>query len=826
MQKIIPHAISIALLFLISAAFYSPALLKGERMHQGDTINFKGMSHEAKSYSEVSETGDLPSWTDSMFSGMPTTQITGSGLMSLPKIIWLFLRLFMSPEIMTLFMAMIAGYVLALCLKAPPWIAFIVGATYGLASVNILYLSAGHATKVRAISVMPGVLGGVVAAFRGKRALGAGIFALFLSIHLYANHLQMTYYLLFLIGFVGISEFIFKAYSGQIKQALTTSLLLLAAGFFAILPQSAELALTNNYSHHTTRGEAVLTNSTDNLETSNSGLKDDYILEYSMSRAEWMSMIVPNIKGGGDQLYWGEQRFSGGAFYFGAIAFALMLAFFFVGRDPLRFPLMLISILAIILSWRDASALSDFFLNHVPLFNKFRDTKMMLVIVQVAVAAGGALALKEIWEDAANGKWKPWVFSLLGISLVLFIFYFSPTTFFDFTSSIRSDQALIQLGKNSVTQLRIDIFKSDVLRSLSLIAICAAAVYMILKGILDKRIIISVLAVIMISELALVDKRYSVNWVDSFEALYPFEPNSSDLAILEFESKDLQGFPESKAKHIAVAEEKLGYKLSRRHAKASFAASFNALNSLTHYRVLDWGNPFNDARTSYFHKSVGGYHGAKLRRYQDFIDEVLVPERGEFASIAGTSGVGLAMSSLRALTMLNTKYIILPGAETPLQLPGSLGPAWIANEIKWVETPEAEIDNIRAVDLATTAIIHKEFESKISFESSNNKSHSSVSLQNYHPEGSVYLTESDDDGIMIFSEVWYSEGWKAFVDGIETPIFRANYILRAIELPQGTHTVELKFKLPGRKLASLVNGVGSILLLIFLFGTMFYAIKK
>jgi len=826
MHKITPHAIAVFLLFCISAAFYSPAFLKGERMLQGDTVNFKGMSHEAKSYSEISESKELPSWTDSMFSGMPTTQITGSGLTSLPKIIWLFLKLFMSPEIMTLFMAMLAGYVLALCLKAPPWIAFIVGATYGLASVNILYLSAGHATKVRAISVMPGVLGGLVAAFRGKRALGAGVFALFLSIHLYANHLQMTYYLLFLIAFVGVSEFILLSYKSEIKQALKTSLILLAAGFFAILPQSAELALTQNYSHHTTRGDAILSNYSGDQDELESGLSKDYILEYSMSRGEWLSMMIPDIKGGGDQLYWGEQRFSGGAFYFGAIAFALMLAFFFVGRDPLRFPLMLITILAIIISWREASAFSDFFLNHVPLFNKFRDTKMMLVIVQVSVAIGGALALKEIWEDASNGKWKPWVFSLLGISAVLSTFYIFPTTFFDFTSSIRPDQALIQLGKQSVTQLRIEIFQSDVLRSLSLISVAAAAIFMILKGILDKRIVISILAVIMISELALVDKRYNIKWVDSFEALYPFQPHAADLAILEIESKDLQGFSKLEAKHIAIAEEKLGHKLSRRHVKASLAASFNALNALTHYRVLDWGNPFNDARTSYFHKSVGGYHGAKLRRYQDFIDRVLVPERSEFASIASTSGVGLAMSSLRALTMLNTKYMVLPGAESPLLLPGALGPAWVTNKITWVDTPESEIESIRNVDLATTAIVSREFESIISYESSDTTGSSNVTLLKYHPEGSVYKTQSDEAGIMVLSEVWYGEGWTAYIDGVETPLFRANYILRAIELPRGEHTVELKFELPGRNLAGLVNGFGSLFLLLFLLGTIFYAVKK
>jgi hypothetical protein len=330
----------------------------------------------------------------------------------------------------------------------------------------------------------------------------------------------------------------------------------------------------------------------------------------------------------------------------------------------------------------------------------------------------------------------------------------------------------------------------------------------------------------MISELALVDKRYNVKWVDSFEALYPFEPNAADLKILDIESENLIGFAELEDQHITLAEEKLGHRLSRRHFKARLAASFNALNSLTHYRVLDWGNPFNDARTSYFHKSIGGYHGAKLRRYQDFIDHVIVPERNEFASIAGTSGVGLAMSSLRALTMLNTKYIILPGAETPLHIPGALGPAWVTHKISWVDTPEAEIESIRNVDLASTAIVSREFESIISYESSETEVKSNVTLLNYHPEGSVYKTQSEEAGIMVLSEVWYGEGWTAYIDGVETPLFRANYILRAIELPKGDHTVELKFELLGRKFAGLVNGFGSLFLLLFLLGTMFYAIKK
>ncbi|PCJ82610.1 MAG: hypothetical protein COA49_00685 [Bacteroidetes bacterium] len=827
LRQILPHFIAVLLLFCVSAALYSPSILKGEKMRQGDTINFKGMSHEIDSYYSIE--GERPGWTDSMFSGMPTIQITGIGFTTVPKVIWLILRFFMSPEIMTLFMAMLAGYVLALCLKAPPWVAFIIGATYGLASVNTLYLAAGHASKVRAIAVMPGVLGGVLAAFRGRRAAGVGVFTLFLAIHLYANHLQMTYYLVFLVGAVMISELIYSIVKGQTKSAIITSSLLLAGAFSAVLPQSAELALTQNYSQYTTRGEVILSDSDSEDIISKSGLDLDYILEYSMARGEWLSMIVPDIKGGADKLYWGEQRFSGGAFYFGAIAFALFIAFFFVVKDRVRWPLLFVTLLAIILSWRDTSFIFDFFIDYVPLFNKFRDTKMMLVLVQVCVSIGATLALKQIWNDASSGKWKPWVYSLIGVVITLGLFYILPKMFFDFTSSIRTDQALVQIGRFRVVDMRLDIFKSDILRSMGLIVFAAGLVFAIIKGVLDKKILFGIFAVLMVFDLVSVNKRYPINWVDKLEAMYPFEPTPPDLAILELESKDLDGFEDLKASNIKIEEEKLGHKLSRRHYRAEAAASFSALNSLSHYRVLDWQRPFNDARTSYFHKSVGGYHGAKLRRYQDFIDHVLIPEREEFVSFAETSGIGLATTRLKALAMLNTKYIILPGADQPLPLSGALGAAWITSSVRFVENADEEISEVRNVDLSNTAIIHREFESeisKINLPNSDLPYESTVKLSHYHPEKLIYSTQSDIDGIMVLSEVWYPEGWTATIDGSEANIIRANYILRALVLPAGDHVVELKFEPVGRKLAGIASGLGSLILLLFLGSMVFLHFKK
>ena len=830
LNQVVPHAIAVFLLFLISAAFYSPAFLKSERMKQGDIEKFRGMSHETLTYESVE--GEKPSWTNSMFSGMPTIQITGLGFTTLPKVIWLILRFFMSPELMTLFMAMLAGYVLALCLKAPPWIAFIVGATFGLSTITTLYLAAGHASKVRAIAVMPGVLGGVICAFRGKRAAGVAVFTLFLALHLYANHLQMTYYLIFLVGAVGIYELISILRKGQTKYALITSLFLLIGAFCAALPQSSDLYLTQEYAHHTTRGEAILTDpNTANTLLAEDGLSDQYILEYSMARGEWMSVMVPNIKGGADPLYWGEQRYSGGAFYFGAIAFALCLAFFFVGKDRIKWPLLFVTVLAILLSWRDTSFVSDFFINHFPLFNKFRDTKMMLVIVQVAVATGATLALKEIWEETNSKNWKPWLYSFGGIVFVLALFYALPLVFFDFTSSIRNDQAVLQLGKSSAVDLRIDIFRDDILRTIGLLILFVGLIIVTLKNILNRHASIAILSVIMIAEIITVNSRYSVNWVPAFEADYPFEASPQDMAILSSQTTDLIGYEDLRKSYIKIEEEKLGHKLTRRHSRAELAASFSALNALSHYRVFDWQNPFNDARTSYFHKSVGGYHGAKLQRYQDFIDRVLRPEIEDFKAFAESSGIGLATTRLKALAMLNTQYMILPGAEQPLPLGGALGPAWVADNILWVDDAETEISEIRNVDLASTAIIHTDFLSETaSFEIPDSDvsldNMSNVSLIHYHPDGSTYEVNSEHDGMFVLSEVWYPEGWKATVDGIDVPLVRANYILRALPISAGRHTVELRFEPSGRKLAGLASGFGSFVLLIFLFSMTYMASRK
>ena len=815
LKKVLPHLISVIAFYAIACAFYSPVVFEDKRLVQGDTNQFIGMSHETLSYEDVE--GERPQWADSMFGGMPTVQITGAGIMTFPKWVWKLLRLLMSPEVMTLFLAMLSAYVLALCLKAPPLVSFIAGATFGLASINVLYLSAGHATKVRAISLMPGVLGGVIYALRHNMWCGAGITAFFLAMHIDANHLQMTYYLLFLIGAVGIGELIASALKNELKPFMKKASLLVAAAFVALLPSLPNLQLTKDYSQYTTRGEVLLETETENAD---SGLDTDYILEYSLSRGEWLSMIVPNIKGGENKEYWGEQRFSGGAIYFGAIAFALFVAFFFLSRDVIRWPVLGVTLLAIILSWKDASFITDLFLDYVPMFNKFRDTKMMLVVVQVSVALGVAYSLKKVWDKAGSGEWKPFVYPIGGVAGLLLVFLIVPEVIFDFAPSLTPDRAE---GVPDIKAQRLEIFNNDVFRSLGLIVVALGVIVTIVKGAVKKELAFAGLAVLMLFDIYSVDKRYSSHFDSEINVKFPHQVSQSEINILNHEASLLTGFDEKFEEYKSALEEDLDIKLNDRTAIGKYmrvhhSAMFRALNSMTHFRVLNWANPMNDARTSYFFKSVGGYHGAKLRRYQDFITHVILPENMRFSqAVQATGNVSGASGILKGASMLNTKYIIGAG-EDPIPLFNNMGPAWVVHDIYKAVSNEDELFAIENTDVANVAIVHEEFGSLIvQFTSADSTtSPSRVELVEYHPMGSTYKVSGERNGLLVLSEIWYPEGWTATVDGVEVPLVRANYILRALPIEAGDHEVVLSFESPGARRAGLVGGLGSIVLMLFM----------
>ena len=810
LPRLVPHLIAVLVMFFAAGWTLSPAMLDGKRLRQGDIQNNIGMSKEARDFERVE--GEVPQWTDAMFGGMPTIQITGPGVDTAPKTVWKTFRALMPMEVATLFVAMISAYVLGLCLGLSPWISLALGIGFGLSSVNILYLAAGHATKVRAIATMPGVMAGTVLAFRGKPWRGAGVAALFAALHLDANHVQMTYYLLFLLVAIAVGAVVMGAVQSKLPQTMRAVGLLLAAGLVAALPQTSQLALTEQYSQFTTRGEAVLTTSSEGGGgPEQAGLDREYILEYSMSRGEFWSMVVPDVKGGNNQLYWGEQRFSGGAFYFGALAFALCLAWFIAGSHWLRWPLLAVSMLAIVLSWRDATWLTDVFLERVPLFNKFRDTKMMLVLLQMVVPVGAAMALHELQTDRAAKLWKRWAGAGAASAVLMVLFYVMPDTLFDFKSSLRPDMAMERYG-NRVKGMRVEVFRADVLRALGLSLLGLGVVLALVKRWVDARWVVIGTAAAVALDMGSVNNRYlgPNNYQTAMDKRFPFEATPADRAILAAEQGEVSDFEAQLRTAQARWEDRLDAKLTRRYARAKDAAAFEVLNANTHHRVFDLANPFNDARTSYFHKSVGGYHGAKLRRYQDFIERVLTPERAAVIAQIQAGQFQPGADVAPGLAMLNTKYMLVPGAEQPLPFAGGLGPAWFVDDVTWVGSAEEEIARIAGLNPATQAVVHTEFQETLG--RVNAPGASDVTLKAYHPEGSDYKVNSQRGGLLVLSEVHYPVGWTAEVDGEEVPLVRVNYILFGLEVPAGEHDVQLSFTPEGWGTAKMLSRAGSLLL--------------
>lgn len=802
----LPHALAAVFMVVAASLVFPPVMYEGKELNQDDTRNNIGMAKETRDMHRLE--GDKPHWTNSMFGGMPTIQIVGINHFSAPQKVWRAVQKTIPNGVDTVFMAMCSAYILGLCLGLSSWLSLLLALGFGLSSVNVLYLAAGHATKVRAIATMPGVVGGVILAFRGKAWAGTGVAAFFAALHIHSNHFQMTYYLLFLLVAIALGAG-WKAFREKAwPQFFKTAGMLALGAVIAALPQTSQLALTEQYSEFTTRGKSNLVVETDGQ--TRDGLDRGYILEYSMSRSEWLSVFVPDIKGGNNQLYWGEQAFSAGAFYFGAIAFALWLTWMIAGSSWLRWPTFLVSLLSVMLSWRSGSVLTNFFLDHVPLFDKFRDTKMMLVVLQVVIPMGAAMALFEMTQPEAKKQWKKWLIGGAVPALVLLAFYALPDAFFEFTSNIRRDVAYGQYG-NRVLELRKEIFRADVLRSLGFCGLGLLSIAALVKAWVKPQWVVIACTLILGLDLLNVDGRYlgDRNYTDRLTKFFPFETTAADQEILKRERMAILDFDEQFELAKKRWERQLDIRLTRRHQSIKDAAAFEVLNTNSHYRVFNLRSPFGESRTSYFHKSVGGYHAAKLMRIQEFIDNILYDEQGKIIKSLKAGDFQINPSMAPGLAMLNAKYILVPGMDKPLVFAGALGPAWFVNEVEWVDDAQSEISGVKTLDPSRKALVHEEFKDvlgKVSAPGNN-----TVNLVQYHPEGSTYQVNSAKGGLLCLSEVFYPLGWTATIDGEETPIVRANALLMALNVPPGQHEVQLSFEPEGWDMSKGMSHAGSVL---------------
>lgn len=838
-------------------------------LSQPDIVQFIGMSQERKSFETL--TGEELSWSNAMFGGMPTYQIGGSsGGFNWAKSLRLNIdRLLGGQQLAAMMLGMLAAYLLALALGMAPWWAATAGVAFALSTVGVLYLGAGHNSKVNAIYLMPGVVAGVLTAYQGKLWKGLFLTAFFTSLHLVADHLQMTYYLLLLLGAIAISKGVWSFQQGELKRFFKVSLLLALAGGSSALPSLLGILNTQQYSKFTTRGEAIVQYEEDGSlsgedgwvleadevlggaagQNSGEGLGDDYILEYSMSSMEWLAVMCPNFKGGSEvvsatyqgqrlniPVYWGEQKYSAGAFYFGVLIMVFFFAFLFLGKHWLRWPFAVMTALAIFLSWREVTFFTDFFLHYVPLFNKFRDTKMILVIIQVMSGAGALLMLKQLadWGKArASGQleaaeWKSIrnrVAAVFGAMLGLFVmFYAVPDALLSFAPELRQDM-LSQLDSNFVLSLRLEVFRADVLRTLGLMVVALAIVAALLHGKVNAKYVAFTFLLVTSLDLWNVNFRYHDNdltpgkrssWISKADYSYPFRPTPAHLKILDAERPSGEAFESAKSTLFEAYKDMFPRRLRPEDKELlTQIASFEAMRAEGEpFRVLKFSDPYIDTETSYFFQSIGGYHGAKLQRYQDFMEVILSRDRSVLQAASESKQLQAGLESMWGHRMLNTRYLIVTD-EDVLPMPPGPGPAWFVQEVTWAKTSNDEIIKTREVDSFDEAVVPEAHRDLIPYLGPSGANQ--VRCLRHDSEYIEYAVSSEQGGLMVCSEVYYPLGWKAYIDGEPAKIARANFLFRAVSVPPGEHRVELVFEddsSAAHNLASL-GGAASLIFLLF-----------
>ena len=860
-KKFIPHLSAIIIILVVCGIYFYPQL-DGYLLSQSDHVQYLGMSKEINDFRDNFH--EEPLWTNSMFSGMPAYQISLAGSNIIGSIKNLVLEVIPRP-IGYLFFMMIGFYILLLCFNVSPWVSLIGAIAFGLASFNMLYLGNGHNTKIHALSFIPPIIGAFIYSYRKNMIVGSLLLSIFICLHLAANHLQMTYYMLFLLLALFITEFIRYYKESEISKFIKVTAFVILAALLGITPNITNIWVTYEYGKYTTRGKSeltVLNAESSDIGTDAKGLDKDYIKQYSLGYGEVWSAIIPNIKGGSmgylgnnpevmetvdpnlrssiskQYSYWGEQYGSGGAFYYGASVFLLFLLGMFFLKDKSKWAFLSVSILAVILSWK-YSAILDFFIDSFPLFNKFRDTKMMLILIQVSFPFIGFLFINKLIND--NIDKKKFLYISASFTGLLVLFYALPNLFFDFLSQGDANQfnSLFDQYKNNpgtIKQIesmmsalegaRIIIYKADVLRSILFVAATGLTIYLFLIKKLSKVLLLSIIALIVTIDLWTIDKRYLNNektgrdyahWVTAEKYDSPLNATAADLEILKSETAVLPDFKNKVEKEFDLF--KKGKKFTQAELKTEYdKIQFMELNLATNYRVFTIQNPFNSSRTSYFHKAIGGYHGAKLKKYQEVISFHISKEYENISNVLNskpnnTDLFTMFKDKMPVLNMLNTKYIIFNEASRPLLNPYQFGNAWFVNKVNQVETADDELLALSNVNMETI-IIRKNLMHFIDGKV-NSDSTAIIRMESYLPNHITYKSKSTKDNVAVFSEIYYKDGWNAYIDGNKSDYFSANYILRAIAIPAGEHVIEFKFEPSSYYTSRNISVAGSVLIILF-----------
>lgn len=814
LKKTLIHCGIVLFFFLVAAIYMSPAF-DGKVIQQGDILKWKAMSKEQVDYQE--KTGEYTTWTSSMFSGMPSYQVTtppSKSVFSKIKSVFLLYHLGYGGNIGILFLYMLGFYVALLALGLSPWLSLLGALAFGLGSYNIIIIEAGHNTKAQALSMMAPILGGMLLILQRKNYLWGGIlFAVALGLQIACNHIQITYYTMLIALILGLVYLVYAIKDKAIKSLLIGVGVMLIGVGFAIGANARLLFINQEYVKYTMRGGSEITVTPEDLYkdgepksiAASNGLDIDYAYSWSYGKGETYTLLVPGAYGGGSAemvgtdsefyknfrqkqapLYWGDQPFTSGPVYFGAIIVFLFVLGMFVVKGPERWWILLATILAILMSWgKNLMGFNSFLFYHLPLYNKFRTPSMSLVIANVTMIFMAILALKAIFDKENpidKKKLNLGLYISTGISVGFILLMMVVSSGFSF-SGVSDVQMAAQYGnqwdmiQDVLIKDRKALFMSDSWRSLILILISALFLWLYInQKIKQSGIIIGVLTCLVLFDLWGVDRRYLNESNFITEKRTKLRPSQTDQTLDQY------------------------------------AAQFNDED----YRVFDLSvNTFNDSYPSAFHHQIGGYNAAKLRRYQDLIDFYLSRH-----------------INTDVLNMLNARYVVVPrqnGQAIVQRNPEALGNAWFVDTYQLVEDPNAEILSLNDFNPADTAIIDKRFASMVQGKNLERDSNSVIVMEHqkpYNPDYVVYKTKTSKDQLAVFSEVYYAPDWRAYIDGKPADYFRANYILRAMVIPAGEHKIEFKNEAPLMHKLDKVTVICSILFVLALAGSLVVYYRK
>ena len=797
LQKLYPHALVLIGFILVSLIYFYP-VLQGKQIFQSDIAQYTGMAKEQNDF-RASEHVE-PYWTNSAFGGMPTYQLGAKYPHDYIGMMDDAIRFLPRPADY-LFLYFLGFYGLLLVLKIDPLKAFFGALAFGFSTYLIIILGVGHNAKAHAIGYMPLVIAGFILVFQKKYTWGGLLTMFAVALEINANHFQMTYYLLiFLLVLSGY--FVYQAVKEKEYKSLLISFGVLAiAGIFAIGANATNLLATAEYADFSTRGKSELTFNADGTKSvGNSALTHDYITEYSYGIAESFNLIAPRLFGGSNSealgkdskmyefmmgqgvpeaqaadfvsampTYWGDQPIVAAPAYIGIVVFFLGIMALFADNRKIKYVFLSGAIVALVLSWgKNFSMLTDFFIDTVPMYNKFRAISSIQVVLELCFPVLAIMGLQSFFKLEKEAQFKAlWQSAAVGFGVIVALFLFKGSFSFAGANDSYFRESYGPAFVDALKSDRMTLYSADLLRSGFFILLVAIVLWMFIKQKFTQNTAIILVGLLMIFDLFFVDKKYvsGKDFVSKREVEVPFQETPADAQILQ---------------------------------------------DTTHYRVFEVSGNLSSARASYFHKSIGGYSAVKPRRMQQLFD------------------YQIAKNNMEILNVLNVKYVIQTdstGNSIPTQNPNANGNAWFVKNLKLVQSADEEMKALDKLDTKNTAVVNKkEFDAKYKVFAKD--SLASVNLASYKPNHLKYSANNNNDGFAVFSEMYYENGWKATIDGKETEIFRVDYALRGLQIPAGNHTIEFKFEPQVIQTGGTITLISSIGMLLLLIGGIYFEDKK